>query len=53
MQARGKLRNETRRVTAKQVRIRQENEKRYHRVTESFVNVPAASDCPVELEIFL
>lgn len=40
MQARGKLRNETRRVTAKQVRrIRQENERRYRRVTESFVNV--------------
>lgn len=54
MQARGKLRNETRRVTAKQVRrIRQENERRDCRVTESFVNVSAASDCPVELEIFL
>lgn len=54
MQARGKLRNETRRVTAKQVRrIRQENERRYRRITESFVNVSAASDCPMELEIFL
>lgn len=54
MQARGKLRNETRRVTAKRIRrIRQENERRDRRVLESFVSVSAASDCPAELEILL
>lgn len=53
-QARGKLRNETRRVTAKRVRrIRQENERRDRRILGSFVSVSAASDCPAELEIFL
>lgn len=54
MQARGKLRNETRQVTAKQVRrIRQENEREDRCVPESFVSVSAASDCPAELEIVL